>query len=399
MEIIFAILFILSVIWIARLIFEKLGFPLIVGELLAGMIIGPPILGIIGPQESVFTWNSTLDNFATLGMFFLMFYAGLAVNPRELIKKTKSFVGVGVLGTFAPLCLGFAVSWLFTHDFWASLFIGLAISGTSLVTKSKILDDLNILDTRLGHIMMGGGMVDNILSFIIISIAITTVTMGVISVSDILIKLILVIAFFSITLLIGYYVYPYLGIIFSRPGGRGFLLALIIGLIIAGVGDLMEIHFIIGAYLAGLFVREEIMLKTPTLGEHGMGPLSGLYSRFQTLALDIFGPIFIVSVAIKVSLGVIQTEFLFLLALIVVAVLSKVIGAGGGTYLTGSDKKEAFILGIGMNGRGTVELIIAMIGVEIGVLTGVHLSLLVLTAFATTLMVPIALKYLLIKWQ
>jgi len=159
MEVIFTILFILVSVWVSRLVFERLGFPFILGELLVGMVIGPPILGLLGDpgSGSFFIWTGSMDLLAELGMFFLMFYAGLATDPKELGSRVKSFLGISIFGTFAPLILGTSIAWVFTNDFWVSILIGLAISGTSLVTKSRILDDLGLLRTKIGHSMMGGG--------------------------------------------------------------------------------------------------------------------------------------------------------------------------------------------------------------------------------------------------
>jgi len=395
MEVIFTILFILGVVWSVGLLFEKLGQPLILGELLAGLVIGPPILGIVGETgvkegligNPLFEWTSALGILATLGMFFLMFYAGLITNPKKLGKRAKSFFAVGIAGTLVPLLFGWLVAWVFTHDFWVALLMGLAISGTSLVTKVRILGDLGILKSKLGRIMMGGAMVDNIFTFIILTAALGVITGRVVGPLDVLSTVILVLAFFWIVLFIGHYVYPLVGRFFARPGARGFTFALIMGLLVAGIGQIIGLHFIIGAYLAGLLVREEFV----------GGTFRDLDRRFQTLSHGFLGPIFIVSVAFHVNFGVLETHTLFLIALIIAAIAGKVIGAGGGGYLTGLKGREALIVGIGMNGRGTVELILAMVGLEIGILTGAHVSLLVFTAFATTLMVPIALKYMLRK--
>ncbi len=387
MEIIFTILFILAVVWGVGLLFEKFGQPLILGELLAGLVIGPPLLGLVGPPGAVFVWTPALDILATLGMFFLMFYAGLITDPKKLGKRVKTFFGVGITGTFMPLFFGWLVAWFFTHDFWIALIVGLAISGTSLVTKVRILGDLSILKSKVGYTMMGGAMVDNILTFIIIAVAIKAITVEVVGPLDVVYTVALVVAFFGIALFIGYRVYPLVGKFFVHPGARGFTFALVMGLLIAGIGQMMGLHFIIGAYLAGLFVREEFV----------GGAFRDLNRRFQTLSHGFLGPIFIVSVAFHVSFGVFETHTLFLIALIIAAISGKVIGAGGGAYLTGIGKREALTIGIGMNGRGTVELILAMVGIEIGILTDVHLSLLVFTAFVTTLITPIGLKYMLRK--
>lgn len=398
MEVIFTILFILVAVWITRLIFERFQMPFILGELLAGMIIGPPVLGLLGPPGSFFEWTPSLDLLAELGMFFAMFYAGLSTDPKELRRKVKSFMFIGVLGTLTPLFLGTSVTWFFTQDIWISILIGLAISGTSLVTKTLILGDLGLLRTKLGHSMMGGGMVDNILSFIVLTLVLKAATEGSISIVSIITTLLTVSAFFAGILFLGYYLYPIIGPSFGGSGERGFVFAFIMGLLVAGIGQLAGLHFIIGAYLAGLFVREEIMPRRTAAFDSLYGGLGNLDNRFRTLSHGFLGPIFIVSVAYKVNFATVKTTPLFLLALIGAAVAGKVLGAGGGAFLSGEhSKKEALTVGIGMNGRGTVELILAAVGLEAGILTENHLSLLVFTAFTTTLMVPLVLRYLVPK--
>lgn len=403
MEIIFTILFILAVVWGVGLLFEKFGQPLILGELLAGLVIGPSILGIVGETgvkegligNPIFEWTSAeLGILATLGMFFLMFYAGLITDPKKLGERAKTFFGVGIAGTIMPLLFGGLVTWFFTHNFWIALIVGLAISGTSLVTKVRILGDLGILKSKVGYTMMGGAMVDNIFTFIILAVVIKAITVGIVGPLDVVYTVALVVAFFGIALFIGYRVYPLVGKFFVHPGARGFTFALVMGLLIAGIGQVMGLHFIIGAYLAGLFVREEFV----------GGAFRDLNRRFQTLSHGFLGPIFIVSVAFHVSFGVFETHTLFLIALIIAAIAGKVIGAGGGAYLTGLRKREALTIGIGMNGRGTVELILAMVIVGVASKIGIssaeadiYVSLLVFTAFVTTFITPIGLKYMLRK--
>jgi len=403
MEIIFTILFILAVVWGVGLLFEKFGQPLILGELLAGLVIGPSILGIVGETgvkegligNPIFEWTSAeLGILATLGMFFLMFYAGLITDPKKLGKRVKTFFGVGIAGTLMPLLFGGLVTWFFSHNFWIALIVGLAISGTSLVTKVRILGDLGILKSKVGYTMMGGAMVDNIFTFIILAVVIKAITVGIVGPLDVVYTVALVVAFFGIALFIGYRVYPLVGKFFVHPGARGFTFALVMGLLIAGIGQVMGLHFIIGAYLAGLFVREEFV----------GGAFRDLNRRFQTLSHGFLGPIFIVSVAFHVSFGVFETHTLFLIALIIAAIAGKVIGAGGGAYLTGLRKREALTIGIGMNGRGTVELILAMVIVGVASKIGIssaeadiYVSLLVFTAFVTTFITPIGLKYMLRK--
>lgn len=389
---IFTILFILAVVWGVGLLFERLHQPMILGELLAGLVIGPPLLGIVGEAGAtgligtpIFEWTPALDILAKLGMFFLVFYAGLVTDPKKLVGRVKTFFGVGIGGTILPLLFGGLVTWFFTHDFYVSLIVGLAISGTSIVTKVRILGDLGILKSKIGYTMMGGAMVDNIFSFIILAVVIKAITAVGVSPLDVGLTVAEVVLFFGIVLFIGYHIYPRVGKLFARPGARGFTFALIMGLLIAGFGEVMGLHFIIGAYLAGLFVREEFV----------GGKFRDLDTRFHTLSHGFLGPIFIVSVAFHVRFGVFETHTLFLVALLLAAIAGKVIGAGGGGYLTGLKKREALTVGIGMNGRGMVELALAMVGLEVlpGIFTNDHVSLLVFVAFITTLITPIGLKY------
>ena len=165
-----------------------------------------------------------------------------------------------------------------------------------------------------------------------------------------------------------------------------FGLALIMGFLFAAIAERIGIHFIIGAYLAGLFVREELE----------KGVFEKIDEMFNTLAYGFFAPIFIVSISFHVTLGVFLTELLFLVALTSAAILGKLIGAGGGGYLTGLSREDAITVGIGMNARGMVELILAVVGLELGVLTDTHLTLLVAVAFITTFITPAWLKHRLI---
>ncbi|NIP40570.1 MAG: hypothetical protein GTN39_03550, partial [Candidatus Aenigmarchaeota archaeon] len=142
-------------------------------------------------------------------------------------------------------------------------------------------------------------------------------------------------------------------------------------------------HFVIGAYLAGLMVSEEIA---------GQRTFKRLKDRFMVITQGFLGPLFIVSVAFSVSFsGLLSAPVLFI-AIFLVAFLGKIGGASSGAYSSGINRKDSLTIGFGMNGRGTVELILAMVGLELGVLTGNHVTILVMVAFLTTLTVPFLLK-------
>ena len=373
---IMSVLFLLAIIWVVGEIFERIKLPPVLGELLAGLIVGPPVLNMISYSEG-------LDMLAKLGMFFLMFYAGLQTDPKKLLRIRKSALMIGLLGTLIPFTLGFVATIVFGGTVLQGIFIGAAISGTSMVTKSRILQDLKLLRTRLGNIMMGSAMVDNLLSFIILAVAIKSASVGELHLSSALFTLGEATIFFILTLFIGYKLYPYVTSFMRQRTIRGFTFAIVVGLFLAFLAEMLSIHFIIGAYLAGLMVREEIA---------GKPLVKKLKERFSVITVGLLGPLFIITVAFNVDLTALIAAPFFFLAVLLAAFLGKILGAGSGALLSKIGKEDSLTISLGMNDRGTVELILAIVGLQIGILTATHVTILVLVAFITTLIVPFALR-------
>ncbi len=372
-----SVLFLLVVIWLVGELFVRIKLPPVLGELLAGLIIGPPIFNLI-------SYSDGLDMLAKLGMFFLMFYAGLQTDPKKLLKIKKSAFAIGILGTLVPFTLGFAATVMFGGTILQGIFIGAAISGTSMVTKSRILQDLKILKTKLGHIMMGSAMVDNLLSFVILAVAIKSAYVGELNLSSGLFTLGEAIVFFTLTLFIGYKLFPYVTNFMKQRTIRGFTFAILVGLLFAFLAEMLSIHFIIGAYLAGLMVREEIA---------GKSLVKRLKDRISTITLGLLGPIFIVTVAFNVDFSALSVAPLLFFGILIAAFFGKVIGVYFGALIGSVKSEDRLTLGWGMNDRGTVELILAVVGLQLGILTNIHVTILVLVAFITTLIVPFVLNH------
>ncbi len=372
-----SILFLLVVVWLVGGLFERIKLPAVLGELLAGLIIGPAVLNIIGPSEG-------LEFVAKLGMFFLMFYAGLQTDPKKLFRTRKKIILIGLWGTIIPFALGTLAVVSLGGSLLQGLFIGAAISGTSLVTKSRILSDLKLLKTKFGYKIMGSAMIDNLISFVVLAVAIKAVITGEFTLFDSVVTLTEASLFFVLSILIGYKFYPYITKFMKQKTVRGFTFAIIVGLFFAFFAEMMRIHFIIGAYLAGLMVREEITGKIL---------FNKLKERFNVITNGFLGPLFIIYITFKVDFSALGETPLMLLAIFVAAFAGKVLGAGIGAYLGGMKLKDSLTVGYGMNGRGTVELILASVGFELGILDQSHLTILVLVAFTTTLIVPFALKF------
>ena len=371
-----SILFLLVVVWVAGELSKRVGLPPVLGELIAGLIVGPPVLNLVSYTEG-------LDVLAKLGMFFLMFYAGLETDPKKLFKASKPAIFIGIAGTLLPFTLGLLAVIILGGTFLQGIFIGAAISGTSMVTKSRILHDLKLLKTKLGYTLMGSAMVDNLLSFIILSVAIKSVMIGEFTLYDGVFTLIETSIFFLVSIFIGYKLYPHITK-YMRKTTRGFTFAIILGLFFAFFAEVMRIHFIIGAYLAGLMVSEEMT---------GSRLFNRMKDRFMAITQGFLGPLFIVSIAFSVNFSALVVSPMLFIAILMAAFLGKMGGAFSGAYSSGIKSKDSLTIGFGMNDRGTVELILAMVGLELGVLTNNHVTILVMIAFLTTLTVPFLLKH------
>ncbi|MBT7088250.1 cation:proton antiporter, partial [bacterium] len=305
----FEVLFLLVVAWTAGVIFKIFKLPLIIGQLLAGLIIGPSLLNLV-------QLTPTIDILGQLGAFFIMLYLGVTTDPRKLLKRAKASFSIAVLGTLVPFGLGYLVMRWFGLSVQTALFMGMAISTTSLATKAAVLDELKILHSKAGNTMIGTAVVDNVLSLILFSVIITTVKIGTFSIWTLLATVVEVTLFFGVVLFVGIKIYPWLKKFFSNRKAKGFTFALIVALLMGALAELIGLHYILGAYLAGLFIREEIVVK---------GLYEKIKDRLMVLSYGFLAPMFFISLAFSVDFRIFLQEFWLLLVLILVAFVGKTV--------------------------------------------------------------------------
>ncbi|MBW2365783.1 MAG: cation:proton antiporter [Deltaproteobacteria bacterium] len=383
------ILLILTVAWVLGAISVRLGLPVMIGELLAGVILGPPLLGLI-------TASQPLELMAEFGIFFAMFYAGMEMDPRELVEHIWPSLAVALGGFILPFALGYLTVRAFGGTVYQSLFVGMGLSVTAIAVQAIVLENMRLLKSNLGHIIIGAAIVDDILSLVALSVLLGLARSGSVQLVSLLTVLLKVLGFFGITILLGHFVVPKITRKLEDYGGKGFTFALVSALIMAYLAELAGLHLIIGAFLAGQFVRKEIM---------DTGLYDKIRDRFFALSYGFLTPIFFVSLSFHLYFEW-NLQFIGLVAAIfVVAVIGKLIGSGLGGVISGHSIRQSVILGFGMNGRGAVELVVAAVVVKLSnelmangtigepLLTQGQFSALVLMAFATTLLAPITLKW------
>ena len=176
-QLIINLLLILVVAWVLGSIFDRFGLPVMLGELLAGIIIGPPLLGIV-------TSSPAIDLMAELGIFFVMFHTGIEMNPKELRQHIWPSLAVALGGFILPFFLGSITTISFGGTVFQSLFVGMGVSISAIAVQSVILHSLRINRTDLGHIIIGAAIADDILSLITLSILLSVVKSGTIDTTD-----------------------------------------------------------------------------------------------------------------------------------------------------------------------------------------------------------------------
>ena len=401
------LLVILVVVVIARLVgelMERVGQLAILGELLAGVVLGVFIAYGPFPHFGEIVETEVFTTIASLGMLFIMLSSGMEMDIGDLAKASKRGILVALGGMILPLSFGYGIGLLFLPDSEYKVaqcfFLGVALSITAIPALSRVLCDLNIMQTRIGNTLINAAIADDILGLILLAILTAMITgEGIPSAATLGILIAKVIGFFIVSLTIGRFLMPYLGKRLSNIKIKE--VELTIALIIAlafGIGaEYAGMHFIIGALVAGMFLRE---------GTFGDKVAAELESKISGITLGFLAPIFFVSIGLHVDLSAFIVAPLFMLVLLIAAIVGKLLGSGIPARLTGFTKRESLAIGIGMNGRGAVEIIVAAIALETGlflqpvptppVVSSIFSSV-VIMAIVTTILVPLGMKPLLRK--
>lgn len=379
------LLLILALAWTFGLGAQRLGYPALMGELVAGIVFGPAILGVLQPAAE-------LEIFAELGVFLLMVYVGLEVDVHDLFEMGLAALVVSIGGFLVPLALGYAVGVAIGLDPAAAVFIGMAMAATSLATKSRILIDLDLLDTRIAGVLLGGALIADVGVLVAFAGVMSFVELGTIDLVNVVLILGKTIGFFVVAIVVGDRVLPvawnWLEAGMERHGfvdkTAAFTVALMVSLAFAVFAMLVDLHVIIGGFVAGLFLRQADINEE--VFEH-------IYDVTYDLAIGVFAPIFFVTVGFELTLDVFSEDLSLLLALVVVAFFSKIVGSWLFALPTELSSREGFVVGLGMNGRGAVEIVIASIGLSAGIIDTQLFSILVFIAVFTTALVPPTMQW------
>lgn len=364
-------------------VFKRLKQPALVGHLLAGVIIGPSLFNIVQPDES-------LKIIVDLSIFFLMFLAGLELHPSEIRKAGKNAIILSVLAFVIPFASGVAISDFLGLSMLASLFIGLTLAITAVPVSAVVLMEFGLLKSKMGHTIMTAGIVDDILSLIVLAIIIQLAQsggdfdFGELGFSAFKIGAFLGGIFLFIFMLkktrhwLPHKLSPLFAKLQSREAGFGILLISAFGLSL--IAESVGLHFVIGTFFAGLIVYKEII---------GKENFERVNNVFSAITFGLLSPIFFAFIGIEFYAQSIADSIPLFLILLAVAVAGKIGGGFIGGKIAGFSNSESTIIGYLVNSRGMVELVIATIGFELGIIDKTLFTVIVAVGFITTIMAPI----------
>ncbi len=371
------------------LLTKRFQMPQVVGALLAGLVLGPAVFGVIA--ETNFIKSS-----AEIGVIVLMFCAGMETDIQELKKSGKASFIIALFGVIVPLIGGFAVAYFFNKPglidsdasasvFLQNIFIGIILTATSVSITVETLKELGKLKTRSGNAILGAAIIDDILGII----ALTVIT----SMADTSVQLWLVLlriaGFFAFAALAGFLffkLYTKWVVRAERGLHRHVIIAFVFCLLMSYCAEqFFGVADITGAFIAGLIIS--CTQRTQYLA-----------SKFDVLSYTYLSPLFFASIGLQVQLPQMTgSVLLFSAVLVVVAVLTKVVGCGLGAKLCRYQNYQSARIGVGMISRGEVALIVASKGTALGLLGTSFLGPVILVVIITTIITPILLK-IVFRW-
>lgn len=374
------------------LVSRKLQMPQVVGEILAGLILGPCVLNLIdinNPQ-----YGLSVRSIAEIGVIMLMFSAGLGTNLKELLKVGVKAVFIACAGVVVPIAAGVGVYYLFGfnngNQFFEALVVGTILAATSVSITVQALKELGYLRTEVGNTILSAAIIDDIIGMVVLTFVITLSNNGEKGTQEnIGIICLKIAAFFALSIGVGFLLFKgFKWLENRRPHTRTIpIFAMVFCFFLSSVAETyFGIADITGAYAAGIIFCE---LKSSSYIEE----------KIDVCLYMFFGPVFFASVGLKSNLKGMSAELLGFAAVITVAALiSKIIGCGVMARICRFSKSDSLKIGVGMMTRGEVALIVADKGISAGVINKMMNFAVVPLIIISSLLTPIILKILYAIW-
>lgn len=368
---------------------KKIGQPSVVGEMIAGILLGPSLIGHYFPEFSGFIFPKdslrNLQLLSQIGLILFMFIVGLELDLKTLKNRTNDAVVISHASIVFPFALGVGVSY-YLYEFFApvgvnflsfSLFMGVAMSITAFPVLARIVQERNLQKTKLGVLVITCAAVDDITAWCILAAVIAIVKAGSVTGAVYIVGLSVLYVLLMLKI-----VKPFIEKISLKELKKGILSKRVIAIIFltvivsAYLTEAIGIHALFGAFLAGVIIPEDIKFREV------------LTNKVEDLALVLLLPLFFVYTGLRTQIGLLNNPELYKIAALVicVAVVGKFIGSAIAAKYVGQDWRTSLSIGALMNTRGLMELVVLNIGYDLGVLSPEIFSIMVMMALVTTFM-------------
>ena len=366
-------------------LFHKIKLPIVLGELLAGIIVGPFALGALPlvDGEPLVVLDETVRHIGEIAAVVILFIAGLEITPREFLRGGAAAFTVGSLGVVVPFFVGYYAFTAFGIEALQSILIATALTATSIAISIQVLTELGKMQSKEARLVLGAAIVDDILAIAVLSVVVTMVQTGNTepAIFDIILLIMQVLGTFAVILIVSVLVIPRILHTERLWKSKGSLEGIVTAAFFAsaGVAAFLGLSPIVGAFAVGMAVASTRIINQ-------------VHEYVDKLQI-IFAPLFFAIIGAQVDLRGVNIDVLFLAGIIIsIAVGTKLIGCALPSLLFLKDKARSMRVGIGMVSRGEVGLIVAGVGVSSGALTNDIYTAVIIMVAATTIITPIWLK-------
>jgi Kef-type K+ transport system membrane component KefB len=381
MEILAIVPIILIAAFLLGEMFKRIGLPTVVGQILAGLLFGIPVI-----KELLFGEGSALviiDFLATLGILLLLFLAGLEIEIEKIKETSRDSILISVCSAMVPFALGFAfiIAVFPEQGFMAGIIFGGALMVTSEGTNVKVLMDFNVLNTRLGAIMLAAGAIDDIFEVLFLALVVILAKGGS------LIDLAMVPVEMIVFLVIAFVAFKVISKILQHLDKRHneetglFSIVLIFILVLAALSESLNVGYLIGAIIGG-FLLQASMKKISNKRR------TELLNVIKLIAMGFVVPFFFVNVGLTFDIYTFLSNIPMIVVTVLIASVGKIIGTLIVKPVSSLSWKQLYYVGWGMNSRGAAELVIALIAIQYGLISPEIFSALVSMSLITTLLLP-----------
>jgi Kef-type K+ transport system membrane component KefB len=373
-------------------IFERLKQPAMIGEILAGIILGPTMFGLI-------QYDAKLQVFSDMAVFLLVIIAGLEINPEEVIKAMKGRnIWIALMGFIIPISSGLTVGCFFNLDTMVGIFISLCISITALPVSIRILMDLKKLNTPIGQKIITAAIFNDVVALMILGILLDIKNINYnylelsksigLTTAKVLIFIIIVITAYKLfdraAKKVDFIKNQIDKIVAVLKGKETFFTILFIFILLfASISELVGLHMVVGAFFGAMLLSKEVL---------GIDNFKNFEKTTNSITMGLLAPIFFAAIGLEFNFGKID-NYNLMISVILISFISKIFGGYLGGKIAGLNNLEATTVGIGLNARGIMELVIANIALTTGIIDTSVFSILVIMGIFTTLTTPLMLKY------